>query len=318
MRTMKIPRIVAVDDKFLGLEHEEENASAYGAELAGPNAYRESSDYLRKHGVNVGAFAPFWCRDEEFMLRPGEVSIIFGSRGSMKSTLVNYLVADVLLRSDMKVGLLSYEVPPEHIMVLLASQLANSENFTDKHFDKVHALAGDRLLLTSEMVDSPHGAIGRLNHMSRWGAGLIVLDCLQRVDMAADAMEKERRFVVALTRIAKKFGSHIIIVHHSRKGSHSDGDNPHPVIDDLKGSGGLADNCHNVGSVWANKKKKSLLMDREAGHKLDQKELDIIENECDIILGMKKQRYGRFEGGIGLYLTPARAMHRRSARVAVL
>ena len=127
----------------------------------------------------------------------------------------------------------------------------------------------------------------------------------------------EREFVVEVTNLVRKHDAHAIIVHHSRKGSHSDGDNPMPVVDDLKGSGGLADNAHNVMAVWSNKKKKDLTFKIENGYQPNDDEMAEMERP-DVILGIKKQRKGIFEGTIGLWRTEARAFHRKGAKLNVL
>jgi hypothetical protein len=90
-----------------------------------------------------------------------------------------------------------------------------------------------------------------------------------------------------------------------------------PVVDDLKGSGGLADNAHNVMSVWSNKEKKELQHKIENGYKPDAEELELLEKP-DVTIDIKKQRKFPFEGRIGLWRTQARAFHRKGARVKTL
>jgi hypothetical protein len=90
-----------------------------------------------------------------------------------------------------------------------------------------------------------------------------------------------------------------------------------PVVDDLKGSGGLADNAHNVMAVWSNKEKKDLQRKMSDGYPATESDLEKLEMP-DVILDIKKQRKGMFEGTIGLWRTEARAFHRKSARVRVL
>jgi len=274
--------------------------------------------YLHQNGPNHGAFKPFWDKwGDKFLLRPKELTIVFGSRGSYKSTVVNYLVADYIMQDAGKVGLISYEMEAEYLLLLLIEQMANSNSFTDQFMDKAMAFAKDKLLMIDEMVDSPHAAIAKVHAMLNAGCKLVVLDCLQRVNMPGNNIDLEREFVVQVTNLVREFNAHCIIVHHSRKGSHHDGDNPMPVVDDLKGSGGLADNAHNVVAVWSNKKKKDLQIDVTNGHIPNEEEAELLEMP-DVILDIKKQRKHFFEGRIGLWRTEARAFHLKGQRIKTL
>jgi hypothetical protein len=288
------------------------------ASLFSPNEFQDRLSTLFRDGRNKGAFRPFWDQwGDKFVLRPREATIVFGSRGSFKSTVCNYLIADYLLRSQHRVGLLSYEMEPEDLLLLLAEQMANSVNITESFLDKAMAFIGPRLMLTDEMIDSPHAAIAKCNALLEEGCKLIVLDCLQRINMPSYDIDLERAFVIELVNLVRKHGAHAIIVHHSRKGSHAEGDNPHPVVDDLKGSGGLADNSQNVLAVWSNKAKKDLEQKVEAGYKPDEAEQELLDRP-DILLDIKKQRKGKFEGIIGLWRTEARAFHLKGKSPEVL
>lgn len=308
------------DDEFMQLGHLSVNSQVERiANIFQASEFHSRLSNLTEHGRDKGAFKPFWDEwGDKFVIRPKELTIVFGSRGSYKSTVVNYLIADWIMRSDSKAGLVSYEMEPEDLLLLLVEQMANSTSVTDTYRDRVMAEVEDRLLLIDEMVDSPHAAIAKVNAMLEAGCKLVVLDCLQRVNMPDNNINLEREFVVELTNLVRKHDAHCIVVHHSRKGSHSDGDNPMPVVDDLKGSGGLADNAHNVMAVWSNKKKKDLVFRMENdGYKPTGDELEELEY-ADVVLDIKKQRKGIFEGRIGLWRTKARAFHRKSARINTL
>lgn len=289
------------------------------ANLFAPSEFRGRLDALRANGRDAGAFKPFWDEwGDKFVLRPKELTIVFGSRGSFKSTVCNYLVADYLMKSSDPVGLISYEMEPEDLLDLLVCQMANNVSPSPQFVDRAMQYAENRLVMVDEMVDSPHSAIAKLNAMLLSGCKLVILDCLQRINMPENNIDLERQFVVEMTNLVRKHNAHAIVVHHTRKtGNRSDGDNPMPIIDDLKGSGGLADNAMNVVSVWSNKSKKDLEFKIENGYQPDADELEKLEMP-DVILAVKKQRKGRFEGRIGLWRTEARAFHRKSAPVKTL
>jgi len=288
------------------------------ANLFAPSEFRERLDTLRTTGRDHGAFRPFWdAHGDRFVLRPRELTIVFGSRGSYKSTVINYLIADWIMAGQGRVGLISYEMDPEDLLLLLLEQMANSVQFSPEFQERALALVEPNLLMVDEMVDGPHSAIAKVNACLESGCKLVVLDCLQRVNMPNNDIDLERHFVVEITNLVRRHNAHCIVVHHSRKGSHHDGDNPIPVIDDLKGSGGLADNAHNVLACWSNKRKKDLECKVDAGYMPDAQEQEVLDKP-DVVLYVKKQRKGKFEGGIGLWRTEARAFHRKSARPRTL
>lgn len=302
------------DSEFMQLEDLDVNTKVEQvANLFSPSEFSSRLKLLSEHGRDKGSFRPFWDEwGDRFVIRPKELTIVFGSRGSYKSTVVNYLIADWIMSANGMAGLISYEMEPEDLLLLLVEQMANSTDFSAEYMDRAMAFAESRLLMVDEMVDSPHSAIAKINATLEYGCKLIVLDCLQRVNMPDNNINLEREFVVEVTNLVRRHNAHCIIVHHSRKGSHADGDNPMPVVDDLKGSGGLADNAHNVMAVWSNKKKKDLVFKVGNGYVPDDDENELLDMP-DILLDIKKQRKHHFEGKIGLWRTDARAFHRKGA-----
>lgn len=302
------------DQEFMQLESLDVNSSLEAFQ----NVYR-AGDFedqvrnLREHGVNQDAFFPFWDRHgDRFALRPREMTILFGSRGSYKSTVINYLVADYVL-NRIKAGYISYEMDTPYLLSLMVEQLANSISPTEEFSHKCFNLLNQYLYVINEMVDKPHAAIAKVNHMLEEGCKLVVVDCLQRISMPMNDLNLERDFVVELTNLVRKHNAHLILVHHTRKTGHSDGDNPKPVIDDLKGSGGLADNSQNVIACWSHKKKKDRQFQLANGSQRVEEDDELLAMP-DLLLMVKKQRLGAFEGNIGLWRTDARTFHTKSGR----
>lgn len=302
------------DSEFMQLEDLDINSSLEGFQnVFTAGEFTEQVLDFRQHGVNRDAFFPFWDREgDKFALRPREVTILFGSRGSYKSTVANYLVADYVMHK-IKAGYISYEMDTPYLLNLMANQLANNSNPTDGYVEKCMALMDKYLYVINEMVDKPHAAIAKVNHMLKQGCKLIVLDCLQRITMPMNDLNLERDFVVELTNLVRTHNAHLILVHHSRKTGHSDGDNPRPVIDDLKGSGGLADNAMNVVACWSNKKKKDRQFWLENGAATRDDDVELLA-QPDVTIMVKKQRLSGFESNIGLWRTDARAFHTKSGK----
>lgn len=318
------------DEDFMDLEYSNVHALSILNEFGGEKTIFSPTDFekdvqdLREHGVNRDAYFPFWDRyGDKFALRPREVTILFGSRGSYKSTVANYLVADCF-RNGMKVGYLSYEMDTPYLLSMMVNQLGNNPKPSNEYVSACLKAMKDKVFVINSMVDKPDSAIAKVKALlqdgetsedgTKFGCGckLIVLDCLQRIHMPMNDINLERAFVVELTNLVREHNAHLILIHHSRKGSHSDGDNPKPVIDDLKGSGGLADNAHNVIACWSNKKKKDVMFwinhFENSTHRADwdkanemHSEHEELLKEPDIRLLIKKQRLSGFEGTIGLW-----------------
>ena len=307
------------DSEFMQLAELEVNTQVEQiANLFKPSEFTSRLNDLMTNGRNQGSFKPFWDKwGDKFVIRPKELTIVFGSRGSYKSTVVNYLIADWIMAGNGKAGLISYEMEPEDLLYLFIEQMADSNTTTEAFKDRAMALMEDKLVMVDEMVDSPHAAIAKVNAMLASGCKLVVLDCLQRVNMPDNNINLEREFVVEVTNLVRRHNAHCIVVHHSRKGSHADGDNPMPVIDDLKGSGGLADNAHNVMAVWSNKKKKDLMFKVANGYTPDEEDRELLEMP-DVLIDIKKQRKHYFEGIIGLWRTQARAFHLKNERTKTI
>ena len=301
------------DSEFMQLEDLDINSSLEGFQnVFTAGEFTEQVLDFRQHGVNRDAFFPFWDRDgDKFALRPREVTILFGSRGSYKSTVANYLVADYVMHK-IKAGYISYEMDTPYLLSLMCDQLCNGSPIPEVA-GKCMALLNEYLYVINEMVDKPHAAIAKVNHMLKQGCKLIVLDCLQRITMPMNDLNLERDFVVELTNLVRTHNAHLILVHHSRKTGHSDGDNPRPVIDDLKGSGGLADNAMNVVACWSNKKKKDRQCWLENGAAPRDDDVELLA-QPDVTIMVKKQRMVGFESNIGLWRTDARAFHTKSGK----
>ena len=153
------------DSEFMQLEDLDINSSLEGFQnVFTAGEFTEQVLDFRQHGVNRDAFFPFWDRDgDKFALRPREVTILFGSRGSYKSTVANYLVADYVMHK-IKAGYISYEMDTPYLLNLMANQLANNNTPTDGYVEKCMALMDKYLYVINEMVDKPHAAIAKVNH----------------------------------------------------------------------------------------------------------------------------------------------------------
>ncbi|MEK9986533.1 MAG: hypothetical protein VW879_17480, partial [Opitutae bacterium] len=79
------------DSEFMQLEDLDINSSLEGFQnVFTAGEFTEQVLDFRQHGVNRDAFFPFWDREgDKFALRPREVTILFGCRGSYKSTVAN-------------------------------------------------------------------------------------------------------------------------------------------------------------------------------------------------------------------------------------
>jgi twinkle protein len=119
----------------------------------------------------------------------------------------------------------------------------------------------------------------------------VLLDNLTKsVSADNEHTEQQRRFIAELHRSAIETGMHVHLVAHTRKPS-GDEDKP-PGRYEVAGSRTLVDQPDNVVMIWRNRPKEEKVRDGA----LDQ------GDKPDLVINVCKQRYGDFEGPIGLWM----------------
>ena len=122
------------------------------------------------------------------------------------------------------------------------------------------------------------------------GCDLFVLDCLFQVDLGGE-LDVEKRFFQKLAATARDLDLCVLVCHHMRKGQGPDSEKKVPGKQDFIGSSHLVNASAAALILWQDKTK--------AAARNDGREVD--DDYPDFILEVAKNRFGPYEGRIGLY-----------------
>ena len=128
--------------------------------------------------------------------------------------------------------------------------------------------------------------------VERKGISQILIDSLMKCGIAPDDYNTQASFVDELCTMAKDFGIHIHIVHHSKK---RDSENKVMGTFDYKGAGEITNMADNVISIWRDKQKEDVPEVERDGEWHDLP---------DAKLNVDKQRNGEWIGKVRLWFDP--------------
>lgn len=254
----------------------------------------ELISFFNSDGIYSGASLPWQKTNEQFRLRPGEVTLWAGFNGSGKSLVLGQIMLHLL--KGQKACIASLEMKPVTTLARMCRQALGSNNPTDEYVKRFCDRGGDKLWLYNQLGTVNSERIISVIHYAaeKLGVHHFVIDSLMKCGISDDDYTGQKRFVDRLCAAAKDTGCHIHLVAHSRKGQ--DELTP-PGKMDVKGSGSITDQVDNVMTVWRNKRKEQAV----ASNKADEKVL----NEPDTLIICDKQRNGEWEGKIGLWFHQA-------------
>ena len=254
----------------------------------------ELISFFNSDGIYSGASLPWQKTNEQFRLRPGEVTLWAGFNGSGKSLVLGQIMLHLL--KDQKVCIASLEMKPVTTLARMCRQALGSNNPTDEYVKRFCDRGGDKLWLYNQLGTVNSDRIISVIHYAteKLGVHHFVIDSLMKCGIPDEDLAGQKRFLDRLCAAAKDTGCHIHLVAHSRKGF--DELTP-PGKMDVRGSGSITDQVDNVLTVWRNKRKEQAV----ASSKADEKML----NEPDTLIICDKQRNGEWEGKIGLWFDQA-------------
>lgn len=251
--------------------------------------FRDEVEDILLNGVEViGDPLPWAKTRDKIRLRPGEVTLWAGARGSFKS-MVTGMVATWLMRHG-RVLLASLEMQPKMTLARMLQQAAGKHGPTPELRDQFFATANDRLWMYDQIGEvDMDSALGLVTYAAEHlMARHIFWDSMMMAGIDHEDYDAQRKFTAALVDIAKRSGAHIHLVAHLRKSS-----SPEyiPNSNDVKGASEIGNLASNIILVWANKPKVHA---RSRGEQVNV-------NDPDLRLIVDKQRHGEFEGHIGLF-----------------
>ena len=245
----------------------------------------------RRNNPIKGIGAPWSKLQGMFDIPKQGVTLLGGYSGHQKSTVANQWAVHALGEGH-KVCIASLELTTDNLFDILAGQSACKQEPHEGYLRKFGDWCQDRLFVvdhhdvmgTEEVVTLIQDAKRLLN------ADLFILDCLFQVDTGGE-LEQEKRFMQRLAVTARDYDIAILVVHHMRKSQGPEGEKRVPNKHDFIGSSHLTNAAAGVLILWEDKAKSSA---RNNGDEVD-------DDRPDFILSVAKNRFGPYEGAIGLY-----------------
>lgn len=228
--------------------------------------------------------------------RPGEVTVWAGYNGHRKSMFTGQVALD-LCAQNQRTLMLSLEMPPSKTLGRMARQASAIDvpdagrrrefmRWTDNRlwlFDHIGRLTPQRCLAVLRyFADELHG-----EH--------VFIDSFMKVVESEEIMDQQKAMVGNLCDVSRETGLHVHLIAHCRKPSGGGEDKP-PTKYDIKGSGAISDQSHNVILLWDNKAKRA-----ESEKKAPN---PLVLGQPDFMVVLDKQRNGSVEGKFGLSFEP--------------
>lgn len=224
--------------------------------------------------------------------RPGEVTVWAGYNGHRKSMFTGQVTLD-LCAQDQRSLVLSLEMPPGRTLGRMAKQACATDMPSRARRDEFMRWTDGRLWLFDHIGRlTPSRCLAVLRYFAEELRGQhVFIDSFMKVVESEEKMDEQKAMVGNLCDVAKETGLHVHVIAHCRKPPGGSEDKP-PTKYDIKGSGAISDQCHNVLLVWDNKAKRAEMAKAEPRAE--------VRVQPDFIVTLDKQRNGSVEGKFGL------------------
>lgn len=232
--------------------------------------------------------------------RPGEITVWAGHNGMRKSIFMGQLALDFCAQRS-RTLLASFEMAPETTLARMARQALAEERPATEGILRFMSWTDERLWVFDHSGRvSPARLLAVLRYFAAEKSGTqIIVDSMMMVVGSEEHMDEQKQFVTDLVRVAQETGLHIHLIAHCRKpsGAGAGNDDAPPSKYDIRGSSAISDQSHNVVILHMNKPKLRAMQKGNAAPE--------VAIQPDFFVIVDKQRNGRFEGRIGLWIDAA-------------
>jgi twinkle protein len=261
------------------------------AEIVEPADHKERYWEWQERQEQSGIEMPWSKLEGRFSLKPASLTMLAGYSGHFKSTISAQMILSAMMQGK-RVGLASLELELPQIMEQLID-IASTTGTPSKEWANKFMEWTRGKLFVYDRVDAiaPEDATSLTYACKDLGCDLVVIDALMMCGLENENYGAERDFAQTIQAIAKSEQLAILLVHHARKPSGTEGEARRPNKYDAMGSSYLVNICNNVLMCWHDKQKKHAM---ETGGDFDD------DRPC-MMLTVAKNRGGRFEGAVGLW-----------------
>lgn len=243
--------------------------------------------YFDEGGVLQGLTLPWNKTYDLFRIRSGEVTMWHGFNGSGKSSVLGFVVLNMIAQGQ-KLVIMSMEMKPEQTLARMIRQAIGVKTPSKQAVSDFFKWIKGKLWIYDQIGSVPSkrvlGLIGFSSEILK--ADQVVIDSLMKCGVNVDDNEQQNNFANSICSSAKQYNVHIHLVHHDRK---TESEDQMPNKMSARGSSTVADQVDNIIGVWRNKPKERKVANGEENH------------DPDYILLCDKQRNGEWEGKIALW-----------------
>ncbi len=224
--------------------------------------------------------------------REGEVTVWAGYNGHRKSMFAGQVALDLCCQRQ-PVVIASMEMSPSRTLARMARQAFATDKPLDEELQTFAKWTDGKLWIFDHMGRvNPSVMLAVCNYFAQELKGRhVFIDSFMMVCQSEESMDEQKQFMTDLVRTAAETGLHLHLIAHCRKPA--GGDDKPPTKYDIKGSGAITDQAHNVVTVYANRAKKAAL-EKDPNDSRAQ-------DDPDQLISIEKQRNGDFEGRLKLW-----------------
>lgn len=226
--------------------------------------------------------------------KPKHVTAWVGYNGHRKSMFTSQVALDMAVQGE-RVLIVSLEMDPDETMGRMTRQVTGQASPSDALMDRFYEWSDNRIWLFDHIgtISVDHAfALCRYFRDQHQGTH-VFLDSMMMICTSEESMDEQKRFSTGLIRLAQETGLHIHVITHCRKPATAQGDTKVPTRYEIRGSGAISDQAHNVVAVWMNKAKYERL-------EANPTDLDAHAEPCAIVK-VDKQRGSKWEGKLALW-----------------
>jgi twinkle protein len=224
--------------------------------------------------------------------RPGEVTAWVGYNGHRKSMFTSQVALDMAVQGE-RVLIVSLEMDPAATIQRMVRQATGVAFPSDSMVDQFHDWTRGKVWLFDHIgTISVDHAFALCRYFKEQLDGThVFLDSMMMICTSEERLDEQKKFSTGVCRLVQETGLHAHVITHCRKPMH--GDDKVPTRYDIRGSGAISDQAHNVIAVWMNKAKYA---------KLEQNpnDFEAAEEPCAVVK-CDKQRNGKWEGKFKLW-----------------
>lgn len=290
--------------------------SAYLRDTEGRAKVRKASDFAADMVRRFAPADPKQRKPEMFStklrgrieFRPGEVTTWAGYNGHKKSMFTGQLALDLCVQRQ-RVLMISLEMAPADTLARMAQQAFGVDSPATPSLERFAQWTDDRLWLFDHLGRlKPEKCMAVVRYFAEEMKGQhVFIDSMMMVCESEEHIDQQKQFATDMVRAAQEYGLHLHIITHCRKPSTGEGTPPTKY--DIKGSGAISDQFHNVVMVWVNKPKFWALEKDATDTRAAQ--------EPDMRIVVEKQRNGKWEGALKLWFHAASLRFTDEERVNV-